>query len=181
METIEVEVKARLENREQVEQEIIRKGAVLQEEKYQHDILLDPPQADFAKSDQVLRIRNTNGVWKLDYKTPRLDQETKSRKEFSIKIDNGETLKDIFSWMDFKVVGEIEKRRKAYHLNGLTINFDEVTNLGVFIEVEVLAPENEFETAKQQIFALLNELGISNTIRKDYLELLWEKGFFKKN
>ncbi len=181
METIEVEVKARLENREHVEQEIIRKGAVLQEEKYQHDILLDPPQADFAKSDQVLRIRNTNGIWKLDYKTPRLDQETKSRKEFSIKIDNGETLKDIFSWMDFKVVGEIEKRRKAYRWKNMTINFDEVTNLGSFIEVEILAPESEFAAAKQDIFSLLAELSITETIKKDYLELLWEKGFFKKN
>ncbi|MEK6948436.1 MAG: hypothetical protein AABX19_04300 [Nanoarchaeota archaeon] len=47
------------------------------------------------------------------------------------------------------------------------------------IEVEIMADESDFEISKVKIMSLLKELGISETIRKDYLELLWDKGFFK--
>jgi len=180
MKNIEVEVKAKINDKDLVENKVISQGAVLKEEKYQHDILLDPPHTDFAKSDQVLRIRNSKGIWKLDYKTPRLDNETKSRKEFSVKIEDGKVLKDILVWMNFALVGEIEKKRTTYQLQDISIHFDEVTNLGSFIEVEIFADEQEFESAKKRIFTFLEELGISETIKKDYLELLWEKGFFKR-
>ncbi|KHO54083.1 MAG: adenylate cyclase, class 2 [archaeon GW2011_AR18] len=176
---IEVEVKAKISDMSSCENHLLSKGAVFKEEKYQHDILLDPPSIDFSKSDQVLRIRNSNGSWKLDYKSPRLDNETKSRMEYSIKIDDGSQLKDIFNWMNFKLVGEIEKTRRTYELNDMVICFDNVTNLGEFIEVEIMSDEADFESSKIKIMSLLKELGISETIRKDYLELLWDKGFFK--
>jgi len=116
----------------------------------------------------------------MDYKSPRLDNETKSRKEYSVKIDNGHQLKDILLWMQFKLVAEIEKNRESYSLNKMTINFDKVTNLGEFIEVEVMGNEENFEEEKKNIFTFLKELGIDDTIRKDYLELLWERGIIKK-
>ena len=180
MNDIEIEIKAQITNNEDIKNKISAKGATLKGTKYQHDILLDPPQTDFSKTDQVLRIRNTDGNWKLDYKTPRLDNETKSRKEFSLKIEDGKQLRDIFRWMDFKIVGEIEKTRETYHLNDMKINLDNVTHLGTFIEVEVMGNEQNFEDTKKTIFTFLNELGIKETIKKDYLELLWDKGLFKK-
>ena len=179
MSKVEVEIKAQVDDMSSCENYILSKGALFKEEKYQHDILLDPPSTDFSKTDQVLRIRNSNGFWKLDYKSPRLDNETKSRREYSVKIDDGSQLKDIFNWMNFKLVGEIEKTRRTYELNGMVICFDNVTNLGEFIEVEIIADEKDFESSKVKIMSLLKELGISETIRKDYLELLWDKGFFK--
>ncbi len=180
MRNIEVEVKAQINDRDSVENKVVANGAIFKAEKYQYDLLLDPPTTNFAQSDQVLRIRNSNGIWKLDYKTPRLDQETKSRKEFSVKIEDGNLLKEILVWMNFTIVGEIEKRRKTYQLADLSIHFDEVTHLGSFIEIEAFADEHEFELSKKKIFSFLKELGISETIKKDYLELLWEKGFFTK-
>ena len=47
------------------------------------------------------------------------------------------------------------------------------------IEVEIISDEANFELSKKRIFSLLNDLGISETIKKDHLELLWDKGFFK--
>src|SRR3989344_3885886 len=99
--------------------------------------------------------------------------------EVKAKIDDGSQLKDIFNWMNFKLVGEIEKTRRTYELNDMVICFDNVTNLGEFIEVEIMSDEADFESSKIKIMSLLKELGISETIRKDYLELLWDKGFFK--
>ncbi len=177
---IEVEVKAEITNILLIKEKILRQGAQFQETKYQHDILLDPPQADFSKTDQVLRIRNSNGNWKLDYKSPRLDTETKSRREYSLKIEDGHQLKDIFSWMNFKIVGEIEKHCETYSYKELKIHLDSVTRLGTFIEVEVMAEETNFSQMKEEIFAFLTELGITNTIKKDYLELMWERGIIQK-
>ena len=178
--TIKVEVKAEISNSEEIKNKIVSMGAVQKEKKYQHDILLDPPNTDFSQTDQVLRIRNSNGAWKLDYKTPRLDNETKSRKEFSLKIEDGAKLKDIFTKLDFKIVGEIEKTRETYLLDNMNIHFDTVTHLGTFIEVEVLSNEENFEQTKKDIFAFLSQLGITKTIKNDYLELLWERGIIKK-
>ena len=178
---IEIEVKAQTSNEEELKKKIQDLGAVFKIKKYQHDILLDPPTTDFSKTDQVLRIRNSDGNWKLDYKSPRLDNETKSRREFSLKIDDGKQLKDIFTFMNFTTVGEIEKTRESYTLNKMTINFDTVTNLGNFLEIEVLEEEQHFEQTKKDIFTFLEQLGIKDTIKKDYLELLWDKGYFKKN
>ncbi len=177
---LEIEVKAALPNPEEVLKKILATGALFKETKYQHDILLDPPHTDFAKTDQVLRIRNTNGTWKLDYKGPRLDNETKTRKEYSLTVEEGKQLRDIFTLMGFIIVGEIEKTRDVYTLKNMKITFDKVTHLGNFIEVEVKGDETTFEQTKKDIFAYLTSLGLQETIRKDYLELLWEKGFFKK-
>src|SRR3989338_9265636 len=132
---IEVEVKASIDNLEFVRNKILEKGAVFKKKKYQYDILLDPPEINFAKTDQVLRIRNTDGIWKLDYKSPRLDNETKSRKEYSVEISDGKKVRDIFTWISFKLVGEIEKTRETYELNGMNIELDQVTNLGNFVEI----------------------------------------------
>ncbi len=121
MKNIEVEIKSRVNNPVVLIQEILKRGAVFKDEKYQHDILLDPPHKDFAKSDQVLRIRNVNGTWKLDYKSARFDKETQSRRELSLKIEDGKQLRDVFMLMDFKVVGEIEKKRKTYVLGAIGI------------------------------------------------------------
>ncbi|GEM_PF-758471 len=180
MDQIEIEIKTALLDPEKVKQQMMAKGAILQGKRYQHDILLDPPTADFSKTDQVLRIRNSNGNWKLDYKSPRLDNETKSRREYSLKIDDGEQLKQIFNWMKFNLVGEIEKTRETYKFKELNLHFDTVTNLGTFLEVESFGTQEQFEGIKKEIFQLLEELGIQETIKKDYLELLWEKGYFKK-
>ena len=176
---LEIEIKAKIQSKEELEKRLKEQGAIFKEEKYQHDILLDPPNIDFSKTDQVLRIRNANGNWKLDYKSPRLDNQTKSRKEFSLKIEDGKQLKEIFGWMKFKIVGEIEKTRRSFTYKNMTINLDTVTNLGEFIELEILGNEKEFEEQKKELFAFAALLDIKETIKKDYLELLWEKGFFK--
>ena len=180
MANVEVEVKAEIKNSEELKNKVVLLGGSFKESKYQYDILLDPPETDFSKTDQVLRIRNSNGNWKMDYKSPRLDNETKSRMEYSIKIDDGKQLKDIFKWMGFKIVGEIEKNRDVYSFNDLKISFDNITNLGNFIEVECMTDEDKFEDSKRKIFSFLSSLGVNETIRKDYLELMWERGIIKK-
>ncbi len=63
----------------------------------------------------------------------------------------------------------------------MKISVDEVTHLGSFMEIEKFADEESFEKSKQDIFGLLQQLGVKETVKKDYLELLWEKGLFKKD
>ena len=176
---VEIEIKAALQDPEAMKQKLLALGATFKGQHYQHDILLDPPNVNFAETDQVLRIRNTNGTWKLDYKTKRLDDETKSRKEYSLVVEDGNQLKEIFSLMQYKLVGEIEKTRDNYTCDGITITIDNVTHLGHFIEVEILSAEEQFAANKEKLFTFLNTLGIKETIKKDYLELLWEKGFYR--
>ena len=102
-----------------------------------------------------------------------------SRKEFSLLIEDGNQLKEILNWMNFKIVGEIEKTREKYLLQNISLNFDNVTHLGNFLEIEILGNEEHAEEQRGKIFQLFEQLGIKEILKKDYLELLWEKGFFK--
>ncbi|HLC58692.1 MAG TPA: class IV adenylate cyclase [Candidatus Nanoarchaeia archaeon] len=181
MGNFEVEVKAKISDKEDIKNKLISLGAIFKNKKYQHDILLDHPNLDFSKTDQVLRIRNQDNKWQLDYKGPFTINENgiKSREEYSVNIEDGKQIKNIFTLLNFKLVGEVEKTRESYIFNEMNIDLDEVTNLGSFIEIEILSTEENSEDSKIKIFEFLYKLGIKETVKKDYLELLWEKGYFK--
>jgi adenylate cyclase class 2 len=49
---------------------------------------------------------------------------------------------------------------------------DEVEGLGAFVELELAADESGLEEAKSRIASLALELGLSDSERRSYLELL---------
>ena len=81
--------------------------------------------------------------------------------------------------LGFSSVAELRKRRRLASVpwRGATIEaaLDEVEGLGAFVELELTADEGGIEEARTRIASLASRLGLSNSERRSYLELLLER------
>jgi len=170
---IEVEVKARA--RPETIANILGLGATLIGTENHRDLYFNSPLRDFKESDEALRIRIKEEGARLTYKGPKLDKETKSRLELTVKIDSPEEMEKILRALDFMRSAEVTKRRTKYALDEAVVAFDEVVGLGSFVEVEISGDE-DWEMQGSKALALLGRLGLGESIRSSYLELLAEKG-----
>jgi adenylate cyclase class 2 len=170
---IEVEVKARAD--EKTLQKILDLGAVFQGEENHRDIYFSSPLRDFKESDEALRIRIKEEGARLTYKGPKLDEATKSRREYTVKIDSPERMEEVLEALGFSPAVEVRKRRTKYTLGDVTFALDEVEGLGSFLEIEVSGGDN-WESQREKVLSILVQLGLGESIRKSYLELLEENG-----
>ena len=87
---IEVEVKAKIDNFEDMRKKLNDLGAIKTKEEFQEDIYFNSPIVDFAKTDEALRIRTTKqGDEKhifITYKGAKIDSESKTREEIEFGI-----------------------------------------------------------------------------------------------
>lgn len=169
---IEVEVKTRLET--DTLQRIKALGAIPIGTEHHRDIYFNSPARDFRESDEALRIRVKDNSIRLTYKGPKLDCETKSRKELTIKIDDAEAMTQILLSLGFVPSGEVIKSRAKYVLGDVTFAIDDVSGLGSFLEMEI-AGGDDWPDKKRMLQHLMAKLGLSESIRKSYLELLLER------
>ncbi len=169
---IEVEVKARADER--TLEKILALGAVFLSEENHRDIYFGSPLRDFRETDEALRIRIKEDGARLTYKGPKLDGETKSRRELTVKIDSAEMMEEILLSLGFTVAAEVRKRRTKYILADLTFALDDVPGLGSFIEIEARGGD-DWEEQKNKVISILSRLGLGESLRKSYLELLEEQ------
>jgi adenylate cyclase class 2 len=169
---IEVEVKARAPA--DLGERLVSLGAVLQTVENHRDLYFNSPLRDFKRSDEALRIRIKEEGARLTYKGPKLDRTTKSRLEWTAKIDDPGQMEQILSALGFVLSAQVKKRRTKYSYEGVTIAWDEVEGLGSFVEVEA-ACEGDYEEQRQKVLSVLSRLGLNESISSSYLELLEDK------
>lgn len=171
---IEVEVKARA--KPETLERIKALGANFLKEENHIDIYFNSSIRDFRKTDEALRIRIKEEGARLTYKGPKLDIETKSRKELTVKIDSAERMAEILTSLGFVPSAKVIKRRTKYALGDVTFALDDVQGLGLFLEVEVEAiGDANLEDQRTKVISILSQIGLGESIRKSYLELLTEK------
>jgi adenylate cyclase class 2 len=170
---IEVEVKARA--RPDTLEKILALGAVPIGAESHRDLYFNSPLRDFRQSDEALRIRIKEEGARLTYKGPKLDAKTKSRLERTVQIDAPLEMEQILAALGFVLSAEVRKRRTKYALGAVTLALDEVEGLGSFLEVEAKG-EADWETQKEMVLSIFRALGLGESIRSSYLELLEEKG-----
>lgn len=145
------------------------------------DIYFQHPCRDFSKTDEALRIRikRFNGHFEgfLTYKGPKVDGESKTRKEIEVVISDIDTHIDLLRSLGFKDVLTVVKIREKYYAEkGVNIALDEVEGLGKFIEIEKLVmDEKSIEKEVNKLKNILKSLGVKKFERRSYLELLLEK------
>ena len=175
---IEVEVKAKIENFEDMEKKLKNLGAIKSKKEFQEDIYFNSPIADFAKTDEALRIRTTKENEKtnifITYKGPKIDSKSKTRKEVEIKIEDSEKCSDIFQSLGFTKVRAVRKNRQYYTYENFEISLDDVEGLEPYMEIEIsLEDGSDYAEAQEKIFGLFSRLGIEDGFeRTSYLELL---------
>jgi len=121
-----------------------------------------------------LRIRIKEGGARLTYKGPKLDSETKSRLELTVMIDDPLKMQQILESLGFVLSGTVKKRRTKYRLDDVVFAIDEVEGLGSFLEVEARG-DDDWTAQKRRVLSLLDMLGLGESIRSSYLELLQER------
>jgi adenylate cyclase class 2 len=173
---IEIEVKVRVDHSKAYP--ILEKiGAVKLGVESQFDIYFAAPHRDFAKTDEALRIRSLNNQAVMTYKGPKLDGISKTREEFETPVDEVTAIQ-ILHALGFSEAGVVRKKREVLRKGEITVCLDAVEGLGEFLEVEIVAEnENELETSRAKLFELLKQFGAGkkDSIRTSYLEMVLEK------
>lgn len=175
---IEVEVKAKVSNFNEIEKKILKLGAVKTKEEFQEDLYFNSPIVDFAKTDEALRIRttknkNVENIF-ITYKGPKLNKQAKTRKEVEMEIEDKFKAKDILESIGFKQVRAVRKNRQYFKLENFEISLDDVEGLPPYMEIEITLPDNtDFNKAQDSIFNLYEKIGITTDFETtSYLELI---------
>ncbi len=175
---IEVEVKAKIENFEDMKKKLENLGAIKSKKEFQEDIYFNSPIVDFAKSDEALRIRttkenNSTNIF-ITYKGPKIDSKSKTREEIEIGIEDSAKCSKIFEHLGFIKVRAVKKDRQYYTYKNFEITLDDVEGLDPYMEIEIaLEDGNDYTIAQEKIFELFSELGVTDGFeRTSYLELL---------
>ena len=169
---IEVEVKARCS--QDVMPKILALGAAEKGVENHCDVYFNSPHVDFRETDEALRIRIKEGGARLTYKGPKLDVRTKSRLELTVEINDPQAMQKILIELGFWPSIEVKKRRTKYALGDITFALDEVERLGSFLEIETTA-EGDWKEKSMVVMNILHQLGLEESIRKSYVELLEEQ------
>jgi adenylate cyclase class 2 len=177
---LEVEVKYRAADLKRLEANLHRFSARLTEEREDADAYFNAPHRDFAKTDEALRVRRIGTANFVTYKGPKIDANTKTRREIEVPLADGaksaEQFQNLLQAIGFKPVAVVRKKRRLFELSRegytLHVSLDDVELVGTYAEVEIVAPEAEVERARAAVLRLAAELGLTESERRSYLELL---------
>ena len=177
---LEVEQKFRLEDFVQIHQTLLDLGATFQAPVRQVDRYFRHPQRDFAQTDEALRLRRVGEKNCITYKGPKIDRETKTRREIELALEPGEQV--FAAWSELlEILGfwqslEVPKQRTPGDLmwEGAVVHLalDYVAELGHFLELEIVAEESDLAAAKARLLGLAKKLGLKQVERRGYIDLL---------
>jgi adenylate cyclase class 2 len=177
---LEVEQKFRVASIAEIRQRLVELGAAFALPIEQADTYFAHPARDFAHTDEALRLRRVGETNYITYKGPKLDRETKTRRELELPLPAGaksfDQYTELLLALGFGQVATVRKRREPGRLawEGLPIELalDAVDGLGDFVELEIGADESSLAAATSAIASLARQLGLHTGERRSYLELL---------
>lgn len=168
---MEIEIRAKINDINDVEQNIIKLGVKLLKETMQVDEYFGEINL-YQKLGYsfLMRVRNEGNKRFMTYK----GAESKKDgvwEEYEFEIDDVKKTVEMFKAMGLEEVITVKKYRKEYTLDGLTICLDAIDDLGNFIEIESLDDRN---INKNSLKSLMRKLGIKENqiIHKGYVTML---------
>ncbi len=144
------------------------------------DHYFNAPDRDFARTDEALRLRRIGQENFVTYKGPKRDAQTKTRTEIEVPLGQGDKVAEDFGrllrHLGYRPVAVVRKSRRILLLEragfALEIALDEVEGLGRFAELEIQAPEEHLDAARDVLLRTAAALGLQRAERRSYLELL---------
>jgi adenylate cyclase, class 2 len=179
---LEVEVRYRTADRAGVIARLAGWGATLAEDRIAVDRYFNPPGRDLKASDETFRLRRVGPLNCLTYKGPRRDADTKTRTEIEIPLADGDAVaadaERMLLALGFRAVVVVRKKRQVYRFDRggfhLEACFDDVELVGPFVELEILAPEDQYEAAKAVLLQTAADLGLTEKETRSYLGMVLE-------
>lgn len=143
------------------------------------DIYFSHPARDFAKTDEALRVRKIGHEASLTYKGPKIDAQSKTRREIELALAGQQpeqTATALLEALGFRPVMEVRKERRLFRLTWegypVLLSIDIVQGLGTYTELEAHVAEAEVARARDALLRLAAALRLTSTERRSYLELL---------
>lgn len=138
-------------------------GAAKQIDRYYGNIKLYTKNKSF-----LIRIRSEKDSHFLTYKasTGRLGRY----EEYETKIDDPKTIETILRKSKFNNIINVTKSRTTYKLKDCSINFDKVTGLGNFIEIEIISDRKKHKELNQ----IVKDMGLTKAevVRQGYVSMI---------
>jgi adenylate cyclase class 2 len=177
---LEVEVKYAGADFVAVERRLRQWGAAEDAPRHDADHYFNAPDRDFAATDEALRLRRIGERNFVTYKAPKCDAQTKTRTEIEVALAPGDAAAADFSHLlahlGYRPVAVVRKARRLFHLRrdgfDLEVTLDDVEGVGRFAELEIQAPEEQLDAARDILLRTAADLGLSASERRSYLELL---------
>jgi len=159
----EIEVKAKLTNKEAIINKLQSLGCVFEDLKIQNDVVYVEKIGSFETflSNKIfLRVRKSN---EKIYLTLKMNGESSlSKIEHEVEVSSRVEIDHILKHLKFTPVVKTNKKRLTTHYKGFEICVDFVEDLGDFIEVEKVTNEGDSDSIQEEMFDLLKSLGIKN-------------------
>lgn len=180
---LEIEMKFPVAGFEAIETVLPQIGARPQDSQVETDHYYNAPDRDFGRTDEALRLRRVADENCLTYKGPRHPGPTKTHTEIELPLQPGDdaakTCLRLLEHLAYRPTAVVRKTRRAYALErgGFAIHtcLDEVEELGRFVEVEIVAPPEQRDTARDVLVALAGELQLGQPEPRSYLQMLLER------
>lgn len=133
----------------------------------QEDTYFAPTKNIF--NNEWLRIRTEDGKSIVSFKRKINDE---CSEEYDSYVGSKENISKILEYLDLCKKGTIYKKRfKFLYLDKYEFSFDEVKDIGFFMEIEVVKHEHDMKKEITDLFKLLNNLNID-------IKLIDEKRYF---
>jgi adenylate cyclase class 2 len=177
---LEVEVRYRTADRAGVVSRLLAWGATLAEDRTDVDLYFNAPDRDLKATDEAFRLRRVGEANCLTYKGPKRDTETKTRTEIEVPLADGPEIaadaQRMLLALRYRPVVTVRKQRQVYRLTRggfpMEVCFDEVELVGAFIELEILATEEQYEPAKAVLLLAAADLGLTEKETRSYLGMV---------
>jgi adenylate cyclase class 2 len=159
----EIEIKLRVKNPEIFEKKLKEIGCVLSEPIYQHDAnySLRGSRNEFEKSregDIIIRIRREKDRAEFNLKQQKSGESDNI--EYESEIKDPDAIHQILLLLNWYPAVEVKKIRRKGKMGDCGVCFDQVEELGNFMELEKLVPDDEDpEKVRDELFATLEKLG----------------------
>ena len=181
---IEVEIKVKIDNFEEIKKKISSMGKLIKSIKQIDDYYVPCHRDFFANKPQPiehLRIRTNPDKVVFEYTRTiniKTDGDYDFAEEYETEISNVKEFKKTLEFLDFKKVVTIEKQREYWICGNIEVVLDYIKDLGYFIEAEAKGNLKDVGEAKKECENFLGNLGIKDVKKKQikmgYPQIFWE-------
>lgn len=178
----EIEVKARIENKEILLQALAQLGCMFSDPIRQDDtvfVLKVGTLEEFLSNETFLRIRiQDDGAAILTAKKRvRKSEGGLVKIEHETVVQSSDESRAILEMMDYREAVRVKKSRQVSHYKDYEICLDDIEGLGSFIELEQMGESDDAPEIQQGMLEFLLSLGISPDaqVKKGYDILMLEK------
>jgi len=182
-EEVELKIKIRATQIKALRKKLLALGAVSKEKIKESDVYFTAPHRDFIKTKECLRIRERDDCLELTYKGATTKSMDKKRQFWKSEINillhcPKKEVELLFESLNFRKVAEVVKEREKFVLGRQKITFDNIKNLGWFLEIEnTITNEKERQKALDENIRLLRKLGLDkkSIITEPYRDLVLQQ------